>query len=60
MPTQAAVIALVVEAQKEIVEVVKGCGLSILVTPYPFLKITFPSLTTATERPVVFHKGIED
>jgi hypothetical protein len=57
---QAAVIALVVDAQKAIVEVVKGCRVLILATPYPFLKISFPSFTTATDRPVVFHKGMED
>src|SRR5438876_6289998 len=58
MPTQTAVIALVVDAQIERVDVSKADVLPSSVTPYPFLKITFLSFTTATARPGTFHSGI--
>src|SRR5947207_15952374 len=58
MATQTAVIAFVVEAQIDIVEVSNAVDLPNSVSPYPFLKTTLSSFTTATDKPGTFHKGI--
>jgi hypothetical protein len=58
MPTHTAVIAFVVDAQMDKVDVSNAEDLPSSLTPYPFLKITFPSLTTATASPGTFHNGI--
>jgi hypothetical protein len=58
MATQTAVIAFVVEAQIDIVDVSNAVDFPNSVLPYPFLKTTFPSFTTATDKPGTFHKGI--
>src|SRR4249920_2163817 len=58
MATQTAVIAFVVEAQIDRVDVSNAVGLPNSVRPYPFLKTTFPSFTTATDNPGTFHKGM--
>jgi len=50
--------AFVVEAQIDRVDVSNAMGLPSSVLPYPFLKTTFPSFTTATDKPGTFHKGI--
>jgi len=58
MPTHTAVIAFVVEAQMDNVDVSNGDDLPLSLTPYPFLKSTFPSFTTVTANPGTFHTGI--
>jgi hypothetical protein len=58
MATQTAVMAFVVDAQIDRVDVSNAVGFPNSVRPYPFLKTTFPSFTTATDNPGTFHKGM--